>query len=184
MKIHKLADVHSKNIGEGTFIWQFSIVLEKAVVGKNCNINANTFIENDVIIGNNVTVKCGVYLWDGIEIEDDVFIGPNATFANDSQPRSKKMRKHLGKTIIRKGASVGANASIMPGITIGKYAMIGMGAVITKNVPDYALMFGVPATIKGWVDEIGNKLIELENGLWKNKEGDYFIETENGLARK
>ncbi|WP_121763666.1 acyltransferase [Helicobacter burdigaliensis] len=139
--IHKLADVQSENIGSGTKIWQFCVVLPKAIIGENCNICSHCFIENDVKIGNNVTIKCGVQIWDGIEIEDDVFIGPNVTFCNDKYPRSKQYPKEFSKTIIKKGASIGANATILPGITIGENAMVGAGAIVTKNIPAFTKIF-------------------------------------------
>ncbi len=133
--IHPLSDVQSKNIGEGTNIWQFCVVLEGARIGKNCNICSNCFIENDVVIGDNVTVKNGVSLYDGMRIEDDVFIGPNATFCNDKYPKSKNKDFKLEPIIIKKGASIGANATILPGVTIGENALIAAGAVVTKDVP-------------------------------------------------
>jgi UDP-2-acetamido-3-amino-2,3-dideoxy-glucuronate N-acetyltransferase len=145
LKIHSTADVQSKNIGENTFIWQFAIILEGAVIGKNCNINCHTFIENDVKIGDNVTIKSGVYLWDGITIEDDVFIGPNATFVNDIYPRSKQYPESFQKTVIKKGASIGANVTIMGGVTIGENAMIGAGSVVLKNIPPNTTWVGNPA---------------------------------------
>lgn len=132
--IHKLADVQSQNIGEGTNIWQYCVVLPGAVIGDNCNICSHCFIENDVTIGNNVTVKCGVQLWDGVEIEDDVFIGPNVTFCNDRYPKSGNKNFKLEKVIVKKGASIGANATILPGVTIGENAMVGAGAVVVKDV--------------------------------------------------
>lgn len=135
MFIHPLSDVQSKNIGKDTKIWQFCVVLEKAVIGKNCNICAHVLIENDVIVGDNVTVKSGVQLWDGIRIEDNVFIGPNVTFTNDLYPRSKKYPEKFLQTIVKKGASIGANATIIPGITIGENAMIAAGSIVTKDVP-------------------------------------------------
>lgn len=135
MFIHPLSDVQSNNIGQDTKIWQFCVVLEKAVIGKNCNICAHVLIENDVIIGDNVTVKSGVQLWDGIRIEDNVFIGPNVTFTNDLYPRSKKYPEKFLQTIVKKGASIGANATIIPGITIGENAMIAAGSIVTKDVP-------------------------------------------------
>lgn len=134
--IHKLSDVQSKNIGDNTNIWQFVVVLKGAVIGANCNICANVFIENDVIVGNNVTVKCGVQLWDGLRIEDNVFIGPNATFCNDKYPKSQNHNFELLQTIVKKGASIGANATILPGITIGENALIAAGAIVTKDVPN------------------------------------------------
>lgn len=132
--IHKLSDVQSKNIGKDTRIWQFCVVLGQAKIGKNCNICSHCFIENDVKIGNNVTIKCGVQIWDSIEIEDNVFIGPNVTFCNDKYPKSKLYPQKYPKTIIKKGASIGANATILPGITIGENAIIAAGSVITKDV--------------------------------------------------
>jgi len=132
--IHSLSDVQSKNIGKNTNIWQFCVILPNAKIGNNCNICSHCFIENDVKIGNNVTVKCGVQLWDGITIEDNVFIGPNVTFCNDKYPRSKCYPNEFLKTVVKKGASIGANATILPGVTIGENAMIAAGAVVTKNV--------------------------------------------------
>lgn len=178
--IHPTADVQTTAIGDGTSIWQFAIVLKGAVIGRNCNINSHTFIENDVTIGDNVTVKCGVYLWDGIRIEDDVFLGPNVVFTNDLRPRSKQ-RVEFKPTFIRKGASLGANTTVLVGVTIGKYAMSGIGSVITRDVPDYALVYGVPARFQGWVDELGNKLIDVGGGRWKSEDGREFRECKNGV---
>lgn len=143
--IHPLSDVQSKSIGPGTYCWQYAVILGKAIVGSNCNINCHTFIENDVIIGNNVTIKSGVFLWDGIRIEDNVFVGPNATFINDIFPRSKKYPSKFSNTIIKEGASIGANATIMGGITIGRNAMIGAGSMVLNDVPDYTVWVGNPA---------------------------------------
>jgi UDP-2-acetamido-3-amino-2,3-dideoxy-glucuronate N-acetyltransferase len=147
MSFHILSDVQSKNIGEGTRIWQYSVVLDGAVIGKNCNICAHTFIESDVVIGNDVTVKCGVFIWDGITIEDDVFIGPNVTFTNDKMPRSKVYPESFAKTVIKSGASIGANATILPGLVLGVNSMVGAGSVVTTNVPDNAIVVGNPAKI-------------------------------------
>lgn len=143
--IHKLADVQSKNIGETTNVWQFCIVLPGAVIGENCNINCHVFIENDVTIGNNVTIKAGVQLWDGITIEDNVFVGPNTTFTNDKSPKSQVYPSQFLKTIVKKGSSIGANATILPGITIGENSMVGAGSVVTKSVPDNEIWIGNPA---------------------------------------
>ncbi len=143
--IHRLADVQTSNIGIKTKVWQFSVILKNARIGENCNINSHTFIENNVVVGDNVTVKCGVYLWDGMRIEDDVFIGPNVTFTNDKYPRSKSYPKKFQETIIKKGASIGANATVLGGITIGENAMIGAGSVVSKNIPDGELWVGNPA---------------------------------------
>ena len=145
--IHPLSDVSSEKIGENTRIWQFSVILEQAIIGKNCNICAHTLIENDVIVGNNVTIKSGVFLWDGITIEDDVFIGPNATFTNDFMPRSKQYPQSFLGITLKQGASIGANATLLPGITVGKKAMVGAGAVVTEDVPAYAVVVGNPAKV-------------------------------------
>ena len=158
--IHPTAEVQTKNIGEGTTIWQYSVILKNAIIGKNCNINFNVFIENDVIIGNNVTIKSGVQLWDGISIEDNVQIGPNVTFTNDIYPRAKQ-RFNLLRTKIRLGASIGAASTIIGGITIGRYSMIGASSVVTKNVPDYTLWYGHPAVFKANICKCGNKLDNL-----------------------
>lgn len=140
--IHNLSDVQTKKIGEKTKIWQFCVVLPGATIGENCNICSHCLIENEVVIGNNVTIKSGVQLWDGIVIEDDVFIGPNVTFTNDKRPRSKKYLQEFPKTIIKKGASIGANSTILPGLTIGEESMIGAGSVVTKNVGPRSVVIG------------------------------------------
>lgn len=147
MKIHNLSDVKSTQIGQNTTIWQFAVIFENAQIGKNCNICAHTLIENDVIIGDNVTVKSGVYIWDGTRIEDNVFIGPCVAFTNDKFPRSKKYCTEYPKVWIKKGASIGANSTILPGITIGANSMIGAGTVVTKDVPDNAVVVGNPGKI-------------------------------------
>lgn len=142
--IHTLSDCQSNKIPISTNIWQYVVVLPNASIGENCNICAHSFIENDVIIGNNVTVKCGVYLWDGIVIEDNVQIGPNVTFTNDKYPRAKQ-KFELQRTTIKKNASIGAGSVILGGITIGENSLIGAGSVVTKNVPANELWFGNPA---------------------------------------
>jgi acetyltransferase-like isoleucine patch superfamily enzyme len=149
--VHEQAICESVMVGENTRIWAFSHVLPKAVIGADCNICDGVFIENDVLIGDRVTVKCGVQLWDGLTVEDDVFIGPNATFTNDRFPRSKAYPAQFPKTVIRKGASIGANATILPGLEIGSGAMIGAGAVVTRSVPSNAVAMGNPAQITGYV---------------------------------
>jgi len=156
---HEKSIVESKSIGLGTRIWAFSHILPGAVIGSDCNICDHTFIENDVIVGDRVTIKCGVQLWDGVRLEDDVFIGPNATFTNDQFPRSKKYPEKFPVTLVKRGASIGANATILPGIVIGQYAMIGAGAVVTKNVPPHSIVVGNPARIIGYENSssIGGK---------------------------
>lgn len=153
--IHKLADVQSSNIGEGTYIWQFCIVLEKAIIGKNCNINCHVFIESDVTIGDEVTIKPGVQIWDGLRVASKVFIGPNVTFTNDLVPRSKQYPECFEKTIIEEGASIGANATMLAGNTIGRYAIIGAASVVTKNIPPFTLWYGNPAIHKGYITKNG-----------------------------
>jgi Acetyltransferase (isoleucine patch superfamily) len=152
MFVHPLSDIQSTNIGEGTRVWQFVVILKNAVIGKNCNICAHTLIENDVIIGNDVTVKSGVYLWDGITLEDKVFVGPCVAFTNDKFPRSKIYPEKFPSTLIRHGASLGANSTILPGVTVGRFAMIGAGSVVTKDVPDYAVVAGNPAKIVRYIE--------------------------------
>lgn len=145
--IHPLADVQTVAIGPSSRIWQFVVVLPNARIGSGCNICAHTFIENDVVLGDRVTVKSGVFLWDGTRIEDDVFIGPNATFTNDKHPRSGMYPAQWHGITVKKGASIGANATLLPGITIGKSAMVGAGAVVIKDVPEGAVVVGNPARI-------------------------------------
>ncbi|WP_415755837.1 acyltransferase [Pseudomonas leptonychotis] len=151
--IHPSADVQSQSIGEGTSVWQYVVILQRARIGRDCNINAHCFIENDVVLGDRVTVKCGVYLWDGLRVADDVFIGPNATFTNDRLPRSKHYSDSFAETVIEQGASIGAAAVILPGLTIGSGAMVGAGAVVTRDVPPRALVVGNPARIVRYLDE-------------------------------
>ena len=159
--IHKTADVQTKNIGKNTSIWQFCVVLKDAVIGENCNINCNVFIENDIKIGDNVTIKPGVQIWDGITIENNVFIGPNVTFTNDLVPRSKQYPENYKKTIIKKGASIGANATIIAGNVIGKYAMVGAGAVVTKPINQNELWVGNPAKHVGYVT-VDGEILDME----------------------
>lgn len=153
MTIHALSDVQSQNIGKNTRVWQYSVILPKAIIGSGCNICAHTLIENDVIIGSDVTVKSGVYIWDGIVIEDNVFIGPCVAFTNDKNPRSKKYPDEFLKIVVKQGASIGANATILPGIILGENCMIGAGAVVTKDVPDNAVVVGNPAKIVKYIEK-------------------------------
>lgn len=152
MFIHEISDVQSENIGEGTRIWQYVVILNGAKIGVDCNICAHTLIENDVILGDRVTVKSGVYLWNGLRIEDDVFIGPNVTFSNDLYPKSKVYPESFLMTVVKKGASIGANATILPGITLGQNCLVGAGSVVTRNVPDNAVVAGNPARILRYIE--------------------------------
>ena len=145
--VHELSDVKSNKIGTGTRVWQYSIVFENAVIGVNCNICAHTLIESDVVVGDNVTIKSGVFLWDGTRIGNNVFIGPNATFTNDNMPRSKIYpESYLGITV-KDGASIGANATLLPGVIIGAHSMVGAGSVVVCDVPDNAVVVGNPAKV-------------------------------------
>ena len=150
--IHPLSDVQSSHIGEGTRIWQFCVVLANARIGTHCNISSHVFIENDVIIGDRVTVKSGVQIWDGIRISDDAMIGPNVTFTNDPFPRSRKVLAEYPVTTVGKGASIGANATILPGIVIGSGAMVAAGAVVTRDVPENAVVKGNPAVVSRYLE--------------------------------
>ncbi len=150
--IHPLSDVQSPSIGKDTRVWQFCVILPGAKIGEDCNICSHVFVENDVIIGDRVTIKCGVQIWDGLRIENDVFIGPNVTFTNDPFPRSRKPLAEYPVTRVGQGASIGANSTILPGIVIGSGAMVGAGAVVTRDVPDHAIVKGNPALISGYVE--------------------------------
>jgi UDP-2-acetamido-3-amino-2,3-dideoxy-glucuronate N-acetyltransferase len=146
--VHPLADVHSATIGPGTRIWQFCVVLAGARIGSNVNICSHCFIENDVSIGDNVTIKNGISLFDGITLEDNVFVGPNVTFTNDKRPRSKARPPEFARTVVKRGASIGGGAVVLPGVTIGENAMVGAGAVVTRDVPPDAVVYGNPARVK------------------------------------
>lgn len=149
--IHPQALCESSAVGEGTRIWAFAHVLPGARIGRDCNLCDGVFVENDVIVGDRVTVKCGVQLWDGVRLHDDVFVGPNATFSNDAFPRSRQRPQQFLQTVVERGASIGANATLLPGITIGAGAMVGAGAVVTRSVPPNAIVVGNPARISGYV---------------------------------
>nr|WP_199079363.1 acyltransferase [Pedobacter sp. ASV19] len=179
--IHPLAEVQTKNIGEGTRIWQFSVVLEGAVIGRDCNINSHTFIENEVVVGDRVTLKSGAYLWDGIELQDDVFVGPNVTFTNDRYPRSKQYPESFQKTLVKRKASIGAAAVVLGGTVIGEYALIAAGAVVTRDVPNRAMVMGNPARITGWVNIDGSKMIP-ENGGYRDNEQRMWMVIDQNLV--
>jgi acetyltransferase-like isoleucine patch superfamily enzyme/RimJ/RimL family protein N-acetyltransferase len=176
--IHPTAEVKSDKIGNGTSIWQFCVVLENAVIGKNCNLNFNVFVENDVVIGDNVTIKSGVQIWDGLRIENNVFISPNVAFTNDITPRSKQYPKQFLNTIIKEGASIGANSTIVGGISIGKYSMVGAGSVVTKSIPDFNLWYGNPASFKAYICKCGKKLDAYLRCTLCNKK---YIKTDNNI---
>jgi len=180
--IHPLSEVQAKKIGNNTNIWQYTVILKDAIIGSNCNINCHVFIENDVEIGNNVTIKSGVYLWDGIRIEDHVFIGPNVTFTNDKNPRSKQYPSEFQRTLICRFASIGAGSIILGGTEIGEYAMVGAGALVTRNVPPHALVTGSPARITGWLNEDGSKMIAQQDHFIDN-EGNKWKVLDNSLLR-
>ena len=166
--IHPQALVESKNIGEDTRVWAFTQIMAGSTVGANCNIGSHCFIETGAIIGNRVTVKNQVCLWKGVSVEDDVFIGPNAIFTNDKLPRSPRAafaakryeneNTWLKKTVLKQGCSIGAGAVILPGVTIGSYAMVAAGSVVTKSVKDHQLVKGVPAETCGKVCFCGRKV--------------------------
>lgn len=180
--IHPNAIVETNNIGKNTKIWAFVHILNDVKVGDNCNICDHCFIENGVSIGNNVTIKSGVNIWTGGTIEDNVHIGPSVVFTNDLHPRSKHAFEICNITI-RKGASIGANSTLLAGIEIGEYAMTGIGSVITKNVKCHALVYGNPAKQHGWIDEEGNKLLKKQENIWISNKGETYKENENGLIK-
>ena len=150
--VHPRALCESTRVGEGTRVWAFAHVLPGARIGRDCNLCDGVFVENDVEVGDRVTVKCGVQLWDGVRLHDDVFVGPNATFTNDPFPRSRQRPAAFARTVVEAGASIGANATILPGLPIGRGAMVGAGAVVTRSVPPHAIVAGNPARIIGYVD--------------------------------
>ena len=150
--IHPNALCESENVGDRTRVWAFAHVLPNASIGEDCNICDSVFIENDVVVGNRVTVKCGVQLWDGVRLDDDVFVGPNATFTNDPFPRSRQYPSRFPETVVKQGASIGANATILPGLTVGEGALVGAGSVVTRDVPARAVVVGNPARVVGYSD--------------------------------
>lgn len=180
--IHPTALVASSNIGEGTRIWAFVNILEGATIGRDCNICDRCFIENDVVIGDRVTVKCGVSLYDGIRLEDDVFVGPDVSFANDRRPRSGARGKTQPQTVVRSGASLGAGAVILPGVEIGRFAMVGAGSLVTRSVPDFALIYGNPAKLHGYACRCGESLRFEQRKAACACGRNYLLEAEGKVA--
>lgn len=160
--IHPQALVETSNVGAGTRVWAFAHLLAGSVVGRDCNICDGVFIEGDVVVGDRVTVKGGVQLWDGVRLEDDTFIGPNASFSNDPFPRSRQRPAEFNRTIVRRGASIGANATLLPGIVVGERAMVGAGAVVTRDVPARSIVVGNPARVVGAVDADDERIGRLQ----------------------
>ena len=157
VKIHPTAEIQSEQIGEGSQFWQHVIVLSGATIGSNCNICSSVFIENDVILGDRVTVKSGVQIWDGTRLEDEVFVGPNATFTNDRFPPSENWPQHLEGITVKRGAAIGANATLLPGIVVGEGAVVGAGAVVTRDVPAGKVVVGNPGKVVGSVEDFKNR---------------------------
>lgn len=182
--IHPNALVESENIGSKTRIWAFAHVLKNVSIGEDCNLCDYVFVESGVKIGNRVTIKNGISLWEGLTIEDDVFLGPNAVFTNDMFPRSKRHSGNFLDTLLKKGASVGANATILCGITLGKYCLIGAGAVVTKSVPDFALVTGNPAKFRYWISKTGEKLnFDENNNALDSDNNKYQKITEDNIEK-
>ncbi|NTV05219.1 MAG: N-acetyltransferase [Chlorobiaceae bacterium] len=179
VNFHPTADVQSASVGEKTVIWQYSVVLPNAVIGKNCNINCHVFVENDVVIGDDVTIKSGVQIWDGMRIENGVFIGPNATFINDMHPRSKVYLEKYTASTLCEGASIGANVTVLAGVKIGKYSLIGAGSVVTHDVPPYSLCKGNPARHCGYVTRDGTvvhlNLMDKQGRIYQLIDGEPVI---------
>ena len=171
-------------LGTGTRVWAFAHILGGAVIGNDCNICDHTFVEGGVKVGDRVTVKCGVFLWTGLVVEDDVFIGPSATFTNDIRPRSRRYLTSYPRTLLRKGCTVGANAVVLPGVTIGQWAMVGAGAVVTRDVADFSLVLGVPARFNHWVCECGERLPDPVNHVTRCECGNRFVLTNDQLLKE
>lgn len=166
--IHPLSDVQSSSIGEGTSIWQFCVILAGAKIGDNCNICSHVFIENEVTVGHDVTIKNGVQLWDGVTIDDRVFIGPNVTFTNDLYPRSKQYPEQFSSINVHEGASIGANATLIAGIEVGKYAMIGAGSLVNKTIPNHSVWVGNPCRQIGFISKSGKRYSMAESETLSN----------------
>jgi acetyltransferase-like isoleucine patch superfamily enzyme len=172
--VHPNAIVESESIGDKTRVWAFAHVMKNVSIGTDCNLGNYVFVESGVVIGNRVTIKNSISLWEGLNIEDDVFLGPNAVFTNDMFPRSKRHSGNFLSTHIQKGASVGANATILCGISLGKYCLIGAGSVVTRSVPDFALVTGNPARFRYWVGKTGERLSIDSNNSAEDSEGNKY----------
>lgn len=172
--VHPNALVESSNIGTKTRIWAFAHVLKNVKIGEDCNLCDYVFVESGVTIGNRVTIKNGISLWEGLAIDDDVFLGPNCVFTNDMFPRSKAHHSEFLKTHLKQGTSIGANATILCGITLGRYCMIGAGAVVTKDVPDFACMVGNPAKHLYWISKTGDRLNFDKNNEAEDSAGNKY----------
>lgn len=181
--VHPNAIVESNDIGPKTRIWAFAHVMKNVSIGEDCNLCDYVFIESGVRIGNRVTIKNGISVWDGVTIEDDVFLGPYCVLTNDLVPRSKAHHKEYVKTLIKMGASIGANATIICGNTIGRYSLIGAGSVVTKDVPDFACVAGNPARLLYWVSKSGEKLVFSEEGIATDAAGNKY-KFENGVVQE
>ncbi|HEY3250196.1 MAG TPA: acyltransferase [Ignavibacteria bacterium] len=185
--VHPKALVEADIIGAKTRIWAFAHVLKNVSIGEDCNICDYVFVESGVTIGNRVTIKNGISLWDGVTIEDDVFLGPNCVFTNDMFPRSKAHHQQYEKTLLKKGASIGANATILCGITLGNYCLIGAGAVVTKDVPDFACLVGNPGKLLYWISKTGERLNFDTKGEATDSAGNKYkliVNPEEKIAEK
>lgn len=160
--VHERALCESTSVGDGTRVWAFAHVMDGAVIGRDCNIGGHSFVEDGAVVGNGVTIKNGVSVWRGVTLEDGVFVGPNAVFTNDLRPRAeeKKRPDELVPTLIRHGATIGANATIVCGTVLGRYSFVAAGAVVVDDLPDHALVLGVPARVVGWACECGKQLAD------------------------
>jgi acetyltransferase-like isoleucine patch superfamily enzyme len=178
--VHPAALVETDEIGSDTRIWAFAHVQSGAKIGQGCNVGDHSFIEKGVTIGDNVTVKNGVSIWEGVTIEDNVFVGPNVAFTNDLRPRSKVYHSEVSSTIVMQGASIGANATIVAGVELGEYCMIGAGAVVTESVQAFSLVLGIPAKFHSWVSKKGNTL-HFENGQATDADERFVLQ--DGIAK-
>lgn len=179
--VHEKALCESSKIGKDTRIWAFAHVMKDVIIGDDCNIGCHVFIESGVKISNRVTVKNGISIWDGITIEDDVFLGPNCVLTNDLLPRSKGYTDNV-KTLIKKGSSIGANATLLCGITIGEYSMIGAGAVVTKSVAPFSLVVGNPARFKYFISLKGKRLEFNNDNVSFDSENNKYIIGSDGIV--